>query len=107
MLPPSTQAPVSTATPAPPLPWSPATHVAWLSLLLFYFTMVEGSWGEGYRVTPHPGPPLLPCTKVLAAYHNVFRPEPGFYTQRHPHVALWADGQRGASGSVWKLPDLN
>lgn len=89
MLPCSTLGPVSTATQATPLPWSPATNVAGVSLFPFYFIMVEGSWGEACRAALHLGLPLLPCTRVLAAHHSVFRPEPDIYTQRHPGTALW------------------
>lgn len=84
MLPCSTLGPVSTVTQATPLPWSPATNVARVFLFPFYFIMVEGSWGEACRAALHLGLPLFPYTRVLAARHSVFRPEPDFYTQRHP-----------------------
>lgn len=92
MLPCSTLGPVSTATQATPLPWSPAMNVARVSLFPFYFIMVGRSGGGGRevcRAALHLGLPLLPCTRVLAARHSVFRPEPDFYTQRHPSTALW------------------
>lgn len=77
-LPCSTLEPVSTATLAPPLPRSPAMHVARVSLFPFYFIMVEGSWGEraGQLSTLgclcSPAPESWPHATVLSVLSQTF-----------------------------------